>query len=842
MKRDNRGQMLIVSVLAIALALFTISTVLSSTYLRGLYLQKSDFRETVTGIHYGSKGAVAMALADASKRLNQREKVAPPSPYYTPSRLTLAEEDKTEGLRMIYFFRDNSIESYPMAGLVLNFSNIEFYCNWSNIEGRRGYSKAVADVKIDLLGYGFEGFTNRIIVEFNATLKNLIYTDGNSLLFTAEFLAENDYVLNSMSKDLLTLYFEVYKYNQTYFTLTKANVDSLRFIGGIYQIKATLGFDTIDVNLDEIWNKINEIPPEKFTETGAKELILNAITEISNKYDLYHSGNRSKPWLQSAWSQLYGIRPKLDPTSPYRVITSDTNTIDLLSMIDLTLGQLRPRVRLVAMDYRGITVSTYGELESFDLGPMILKEKLTSLPNGDYTLTATADDTLTGGSKISRVVYYISNSSTSIPPSSPAYNMTPTDLYFDEVTETVNATILKQYLYTGENYVWIRAQDANGNWGEYVRLRIPGLLHLEVIDLIEMDSIDMVGKSQGSGSTAVYWVEATVKVVDDQGNPVNGVTVQGRWWGSYSGTGTAASLGNGRYSFSTPSRRYDQWTSQSSGLKEFNLQITSVSKSGYEWRESPPQDWIGLTSSRTWVYKIPTTLSCTVTPSFITLGQSITISGSLEPDLVGKTVTITLRRPDNSVFNVTTVTGSSGTYSYSYIPSSTGSWSVRASWSGNSDYEASTSSTVSFNVISVLLNDGFEGSPWNVNWDATASSWIRATDEKHGGSYSAKSRDGNEGYFASDPINTLGATSVTIRFWYRLDDTEDSDLVLSYYNGASWVNIANLGGGSEDTWLEYTQTLTDSQYFKTNFRIRFYSNLDSQENVWIDDVLIGKTP
>ncbi|MBO3755276.1 MAG: hypothetical protein FGF53_10460, partial [Candidatus Brockarchaeota archaeon] len=123
---------------------------------------------------------------------------------------------------------------------------------------------------------------------------------------------------------------------------------------------------------------------------------------------------------------------------------------------------------------------------------------------------------------------------------------------------------------------------------------------------------------------------ATVKVVDDEGDPVNGVTVQGRWWGSYSWTGTATSLGNGRYRFSTPMRRYDQWP-PASGLKEFNLQVTSLSKSGYEWHESPPQDWIGLTTSRTWVYKIPSTLSCYVAPSFATPGQSITVSGSLEP-------------------------------------------------------------------------------------------------------------------------------------------------------------------------------------------------------------------
>ncbi|MGQ9679322.1 MAG: hypothetical protein ACUVV4_00930 [Candidatus Bathyarchaeia archaeon] len=839
--KQNRGQMLIVSVIAITIALLTVSTVLSSAYLSGLNFRKSDFRDTATKLYYGSKGAIAMALADASKRLNQREKTDPPSPYYNRTELALTEKDKIEAMRMIHLFQNNSLKSHPMTGLVFNFSNIDLYCNWSNPQDRKGYSKAVADVSIDLLGYGFEGLTDHIVIEFNATLKSLQNTDGNSLSFTVEFLAENGYVLNRMSKDVLTLYFELYDYEATYPTLTKAEVDTLKFIGGIYLVNATLGFDTIDVNLDGIWNKTDEIPSEKFTEPGAKELLLNTITEIAEKYDLYHSGNRSQPWLQQAWSQLYGIRPKLDPTSPSSVVTSDTNTIDLLNLIDLTLAQLRPRVRLVAMDYRGITVSVYGELESVDLGPVILSEDLNRSPDGNYTLTAIADDTLTGDSEVSRVVYYISNSSTSIPYGSPAYNMTPVDLSFDEAIEAVNATVLQEDLYAGANYVWIRAQDAKGNWGEYAKLRLPSLLHLEVIDLAEMDAIEMVGKSQGSGWMAAYWVEATVKVADDQGNPVNGVTVQGRWWGSYSWTGTATPLGSGRYRFSTPARRYDQWP-PSSGLKEFNIQITSLVKSGFEWHESPPQDWIGLTTGKTWVYKIPSTLSCYVDRSFATPGQSVIVSGSLEPDLVGKTITLTFRKPDNSVFNVTTVTGTSGAYSYSYAPSDTGYWSVTASWLGDDDYEASSSSATSFAVITVLLSDGFEGTPWNANWDATASSWTRASDHRHGGSYSAKSSDGHEGGFYSDPINTLGATSVTVRFWYRLDDTESNDLVLSYYNGVSWITIANLGGGSKNIWLEYTGIITDSQFFKTNFRIRFTSNLGSGENVWIDDVQIGRTP
>jgi hypothetical protein len=135
-----------------------------------------------------------------------------------------------------------------------------------------------------------------------------------------------------------------------------------------------------------------------------------------------------------------------------------------------------------------------------------------------------------------------------------------------------------------------------------------------------------------------------------------------------------------------------------------------------------------------------------------------------------------------------------------------------------------------------LLNDGFE--TWNDKWDTTSSPWLLGGDQDHSGSYSAKSTDGQEGNFDSNPVSTIDAMSMDIDFWYRIDDTETSDLSLYFYDGSTWDKIDDLGGGSQDTWLHYTNTITDSQYFKSNFRIRFTTSLGSGENVWIDDVLI----
>jgi len=143
-----------------------------------------------------------------------------------------------------------------------------------------------------------------------------------------------------------------------------------------------------------------------------------------------------------------------------------------------------------------------------------------------------------------------------------------------------------------------------------------------------------------------------------------------------------------------------------------------------------------------------------------------------------------------------------------------------------------------------LLVVQFGGNDWDRNWDDSSSNWYQGRTE-HSGTYSATSGNYREGDFICDNFDTSGASSITVDFWYRLDDTEDADLVLEYYDGSAYDFIANIGGGAEDTWLHYTDSITDSQYFDSNFKIKFNSNLgdgswDFSEYVYIDDVQIKK--
>jgi hypothetical protein len=141
--------------------------------------------------------------------------------------------------------------------------------------------------------------------------------------------------------------------------------------------------------------------------------------------------------------------------------------------------------------------------------------------------------------------------------------------------------------------------------------------------------------------------------------------------------------------------------------------------------------------------------------------------------------------------------------------------------------------------IVALLSDGFEGTTWDTNW--SNGGWYRDTIQKHSGTYSAGAKNGSEGDFTCKDLNAGDANTIYIDFWYRLEATEASDLILYYYNGSSYIQISSLGGGTKSTWLHYTATITDAQYFKSNFRIRFNASPDdSSEKMWVDDVLIQK--
>lgn len=116
---------------------------------------------------------------------------------------------------------------------------------------------------------------------------------------------------------------------------------------------------------------------------------------------------------------------------------------------------------------------------------------------------------------------------------------------------------------------------------------------------------------------------------------------------------------------------------------------------------STPTDYrsilLNMTETSLWE-KIRTALSCSFSKDTITQGGSIAVSGSINATLSGKTITLTYKMPDGSILTRTVTTGSDGSYSDSYAPYAIGSWSVTASWGGDSTHFGATSSLKSFIV------------------------------------------------------------------------------------------------------------------------------------------------
>jgi hypothetical protein len=75
----------------------------------------------------------------------------------------------------------------------------------------------------------------------------------------------------------------------------------------------------------------------------------------------------------------------------------------------------------------------------------------------------------------------------------------------------------------------------------------------------------------------------------------------------------------------------------------------------------------------------------------------------------------------------------------------------------------------------------------------------------------------------------------------KTDGIEDGDVNLYYYDGTNWDFVVDLNSlGPHNSWLHYTEDITDSQYFISNFEIRVGSNISAGE-VFIDDVSVTNT-
>jgi len=150
---------------------------------------------------------------------------------------------------------------------------------------------------------------------------------------------------------------------------------------------------------------------------------------------------------------------------------------------------------------------------------------------------------------------------------------------------------------------------------------------------------------------------------------------------------------------------------------------------------------------------------------------------------------------------------------------------------------------------STLINqESFEGGwpPTQPSSWSKSGAWNKENDQKYSGTYSADF-DGSD-YSGSGDLSTCDLNcfdtsgAVYVDFWYRDEGCEAGEFLLRYYDGTTWDTIADLGSTtSEYQWLHYQQKVTDSQYFKSNFRIRWSAvSIDDGEHAYVDYVTVKK--
>jgi hypothetical protein len=280
----------------------------------------------------------------------------------------------------------------------------------------------------------------------------------------------------------------------------------------------------------------------------------------------------------SAFNRLLELRDKLDPGSENSLIEGDLDTAEIKYRIDRVLDQLRPHVRIVARDFRGITVSVYGELASYTddiYGPDISEHQVTpSVCGYDETvnITATADDRWNGNSTIALVEYFLSESQ----PAAEQYGlgtvMSPVDGTLDESLEELEANFSSNILNPGSNNIWIHGKDSNDNWGSFQLLEVT----LVPDTILHVQDLSMEGFFDYWWFFRRNWARATVTIVDGQGNPVEDARVDGVWSGDVELEDWRMTGGDGKCIFESP----QIWGDTTS---TYTFTVDNVSKTGYVW-------------------------------------------------------------------------------------------------------------------------------------------------------------------------------------------------------------------------------------------------------------------
>lgn len=145
------------------------------------------------------------------------------------------------------------------------------------------------------------------------------------------------------------------------------------------------------------------------------------------------------------------------------------------------------------------------------------------------------------------------------------------------------------------------------------------------------------------------------------------------------------------------------------GLDENTLKIYYWNETLHQWAAMTPSylnktdRYIGAVVNHFGLWaligtKTLTMMSCTPSKSEIYLGETITVSGSINPSVGSVMVTLNYTKPNGTWLMRTATTDSTGVYTDTYTPPTLGAWKVTASWAGDTTHESVSSPIASFTI------------------------------------------------------------------------------------------------------------------------------------------------
>ena len=144
--------------------------------------------------------------------------------------------------------------------------------------------------------------------------------------------------------------------------------------------------------------------------------------------------------------------------------------------------------------------------------------------------------------------------------------------------------------------------------------------------------------------------------------------------------------------------------------------------------------------------------------------------------------------------------------------------------------------------LTLIDAESFEGS-WPPSGWSEWGAWNKRSNERYHGYYSAAFDGGSSGYLTTPNLDCSDAEAIYVDFWYRDGGSEAGEFLLQYYDGHGWNTIYDLGATwNEGEWLHYHEEVTNSQYFNSNFRIRWEMNTNyANDDVYVDLVTVTET-